>query len=280
MTSLTFYGGVREIGGNKILLEGGDARVFFDFGQSFDFGKKWFIDWLQPRQNTGLKDYFEFGLMPRIPGLYSKENLGPTDLLYKEPEFDGIFLSHAHMDHVDHIKFADPKIPIHCGEATEAFIKAHEATSPFASYGAHEYRTFRTGKKIKVHGLEVVPVHVDHSIPGAYAYIIHAPDLTLAYTGDFRLHGPKSGLSADFIKSAAEEKIDVLISEGTRMAPAETRQNFTEQKVSEIVDGTIGAQKKLVVTTCYSRDLTGSRPTTMRQKSTEGHTSSCRGWPT
>jgi len=35
MVSLTFYGGVDEIGGNKVLLEDGDVRVFFGFGQSF-----------------------------------------------------------------------------------------------------------------------------------------------------------------------------------------------------------------------------------------------------
>ena len=35
MTSLTFYGGVNEIGGNKILLEDKDTRVFLDFGKGF-----------------------------------------------------------------------------------------------------------------------------------------------------------------------------------------------------------------------------------------------------
>jgi hypothetical protein len=30
-TTLAFYGGVNEIGGNKILLQDGDTRVFFDF---------------------------------------------------------------------------------------------------------------------------------------------------------------------------------------------------------------------------------------------------------
>ena len=37
MTSLTFYGGVNEIGGNKILLEDRDTKIFLDFGQSFIF---------------------------------------------------------------------------------------------------------------------------------------------------------------------------------------------------------------------------------------------------
>jgi len=35
LTSLTFYGGVNEIGGNKILLEDKDTKVFLDFGKEF-----------------------------------------------------------------------------------------------------------------------------------------------------------------------------------------------------------------------------------------------------
>lgn len=42
MVSLTFYGGVDEIGGNKVLLEDGDVRVFLDFGQSFTMGCNFF----------------------------------------------------------------------------------------------------------------------------------------------------------------------------------------------------------------------------------------------
>ena len=32
MVRLTFYGGINEIGGNKILLEDGNHRLFLDFG--------------------------------------------------------------------------------------------------------------------------------------------------------------------------------------------------------------------------------------------------------
>ena len=48
MTSLTFYGGVNEIGGNKILLEEKGTRILLDFGQSFDFGAEYFRSWLSP----------------------------------------------------------------------------------------------------------------------------------------------------------------------------------------------------------------------------------------
>ena len=65
---LTFYGGVDEIGGNKILLEDKGTRVLLDFGQSFDCGVNYFAGWLQPRSVVGLRDYFEFDLLPKIRG--------------------------------------------------------------------------------------------------------------------------------------------------------------------------------------------------------------------
>jgi len=42
MTSLTFYGGVKEIGGNKILLEDKGTKIFLDFGMSFGRRGKFF----------------------------------------------------------------------------------------------------------------------------------------------------------------------------------------------------------------------------------------------
>ena len=35
MVSLTFYGGAGEIGGNKILLEDKDAKIYLDFGEEY-----------------------------------------------------------------------------------------------------------------------------------------------------------------------------------------------------------------------------------------------------
>ena len=113
MTSLKFYGGVDEIGGNKILIEDRGTKIFFDFGQSFNFGAGYFTGWLIPRAVNGLGDHFEFGLLPKIPGLYAEQQLASTDLTYQEPDIDAIFLSHAHFDHIAHICFVDPKIPVH-----------------------------------------------------------------------------------------------------------------------------------------------------------------------
>jgi ribonuclease J len=80
IVKLTFYRGVNEIGGNKILLEDRKTKIMFDFGQSFIFGGEYFTGWIAPRALNGLEDYFAFGLLPRISGLYSKPMLASTDL--------------------------------------------------------------------------------------------------------------------------------------------------------------------------------------------------------
>ena len=115
MAELIFYGGVNEIGGNKILVQDRKTKALFDFGQSFYFGAEYFTGWLSPRAINGLGDHFEFGLLPKIRGLYAKEKLASTDLPYSEPEIDAIFLTHAHFDHVTHICFTDPQIPVYLG---------------------------------------------------------------------------------------------------------------------------------------------------------------------
>jgi len=59
---------------------------------------------------------------------------------------------------------------------------------------------------------------VDHSIFGATAYILRG-ETTIAYTGDFRLHGKNGDATRDFINKAKDAS--VLITEGTRAGPTE-----------------------------------------------------------
>ncbi len=59
----------------------------------------------------------------------------------------------------------------------------------------------------------VTSYEVDHSIFGATAYILEG-DQTVAYTGDFRLHGKLGDKTRDFVQHAKDAS--VLITEGTR----------------------------------------------------------------
>ena len=247
MVSITAYGGANEIGGNKILLEDKGVRIYLDFGQSFKFGEDYFYEFLSPRTANGMEVYFEFDLLPKISGLYSRQQLARTDLKHSKPDVDAIFISHGHSDHVGHLSFLDESIPIHISHATHKIIDMyHEFYPSLIDIGEHHnLHLFKSGDRIKVGHLEIEPIHVDHSIPGAYGFIIHTSAGAIAYTGDFRMHGPRADMSQEFMKKAAEAKPYALICEGTRMGKEE--HNYSENEVERKAGEIISASKGLVL---------------------------------
>jgi len=254
-TRLTFYGGINEIGGNKILLEDKDTRVFFDFGMSFADEARYFCGYLMPRSVNGAGDYLEFNLLPRLHGLYAKDMIKNTDIKYEEPQFDAVFLSHPHIDHIGHLPFIDENIPVYCGECTKIIIDAMQESGRI-DLGEHPFQTFRTGKRVKVGGLNVEPIHVDHSVPGAYGFIIHTSEGSIAYSGDYRLHGPMSHMTNEFAEKAAQTDPAAMISEGTRVSPEEEQVIHSESRVKTESNKIVAsASSKLVIVAFYGRDI-------------------------
>jgi len=253
MVSLTFYGGVNEVGGNKIVIEDKDTKILLDFGMAFNVGEDYWIDRLQPRSVSPVKDLFEFDLLPKLKGLYREDLLPGTGLKYTKPEFDAVFFTHAHFDHIRYIEYIDERIPVHVGKCTKQIMELVQEQRTM-KYGEHPYETFRTGKKLKIGSMEIEPVHVDHSTPGAYGYIIHTSKGAVVYTGDLRLHGPRGDMTEEFIKKARAAKPVALISEGTRVG-SERRVNHTEAGVRSESTKIISDTDKLVIATFYPRDV-------------------------
>ena len=231
---LRFYGGVNEVGGNKILLEDKDTRILLDFGMSFSLRNRYYSDpFLSPRGEDGL---LEFGLLPKIRGVYKFED--------SESEIDGVFLSHSHVDHAAYISFLKREIPVYCGEATATILRAlgdiRIGGFEFDISGIR-FNTFRTGDRIRVGSLEIEPIHVDHSVPGSYGFIIHTSAGAVAYTGDFRRHGSRPDLTEDFIGRVADEKPLAVISEGTNAIAVEvSSESEIMDKINMIVGRTSG----------------------------------------
>ena len=252
--TIRFLGGVREIGGNKILIEDGPDRVLFDFGPSFSPRvEEYYVNFLQPRSTSRAKDLLEFDLIPRLSGLYAREALGDGELPYAEPEVHGVFVSHAHADHAGYLDLIDPAIPVHVGEGTRTLLSAIE-TSTRMKYGTHPWEVFRDLVPVRVGRIEVVPFPVDHSIPFAYGFIVRTSEGTLAYTGDFRHHGPRAPDTHAFFEAVAAEKVDALLIEGTRAGP-DPRRNLSEDGVRSGVDRVLERCSELALACTYPRDV-------------------------
>ena len=99
------------------------------------------------------------------------------------------------------------------------------------------------------------PIHVDHSIPAAYGFIIQTSDSAIAYMGDFRLHGPRKEMSEEFLQKIGERRLDALICEGTRMALQERRMNYSEKEVEERCSEIVASSGSVVFATRYSKDM-------------------------
>jgi ribonuclease J len=247
MVSITCYGGANEIGGNKILLEDNGARIYLDFGESFNFGEEFFYEYLKPRTANGLEVYFEFDLIPKVSRLYSKKMLELTDLDYEDPDIDAVIISHSHSDHSNQLSFLDESIPIYMGHGTHQLTEIYHKLYPqFCNIGEHtNLNFFKSGDKIKIKHLIIEPIHVEHSVPGAYGFIIHTSKGPIIYTGDFRLHGPQSHMTQEFIDKAAKSKPYAMLTEGTRMG-SEQEHNYTEEEVEKKVDKIINESRGTV----------------------------------
>ena len=274
MVSITVHGGAGEIGGNKILLEDGTHRVFLDFGMSFTKMGGFFEEFLQPRTNSGLRDLLALGVLPAIDGIYRQDlleldrlketlaGLGVPDASlwaadvrsYKEvkdrdgrPALDAVIVSHAHMDHFQHVSMLDESVPVFCSETTKAVIETAEEISS----GGFGTDVINVGKRsiiaqgsgaffpgtpkvevkcvprpvnavcarepFAVGAMEAELHPVDHSVPGATAVALKTGGKRIVYTGDLRFHGTAGHLTQAFRDALAGSRPDVLIAEGTRV---------------------------------------------------------------
>ena len=138
MPTITIYGGANMIGGNKILLEDAESRLFFDFGTTFKTRDLYFEEYLKPRPGAGLLDPLEMELLPPLEGLYRPDLVPSGDVWdrcrerpgYRELErVDGVLVSHAHVDHTGYISFLREDVPVYASAMTAFIAKAMQDSS-------------------------------------------------------------------------------------------------------------------------------------------------------
>jgi ribonuclease J len=273
LVNLRFYGGIKEIGGNKILLEDNGTKIFLDFGMSFGRREKFFEEFLTPRAANGIGDFITMKLIPDIKGVYREDLLTHFGKKPEEPDVQGVLLSHAHADHANYISFLHKDIPIYCGKTCKYILEAIDEQSKrdienevlnFKERPIYksdyknppierDFKTFRTGDKIKIDSIEIEPISVDHSVPGAYGFIIHTSKGGVIYTGDLRMHGTYAEMTDNFVKAAEEAKPIAMITEGTRIDVPESDES--EEKVYTYSKKKILENKHLTIVDFNFKDI-------------------------
>jgi len=240
-----------------------------DFGLSFGRRGDYFDDFMSPRTAAGLRDFIETGLVPDLDRIYRSDLMEMMGKRETDTDIDAVLLTHAHADHADYISFLHEDIPVYMGDTCKLILEAIQErgqrnfekeilsfkprTDKKADEIERDIRTFRTGDKFKVGSLEVEPIHVDHSVPGAYGFIIYTSEGPVVYTGDIRSHGVRPDMTEEFVKKATDAKPVALICEGTRITDPETDES--EQKVFDDCNSHVKKNKGLVIADFNFKDM-------------------------
>lgn len=207
---ISFLGGLGEIGKNMTVFEFGDDIIVVDAGLGF------------PDDNK----------MPGIDCVVQDI----TYLIRNKNKVKGYVITHGHEDHIGGLAYALKEVP--------APIYASRLTLGLIEHKLREHAglkvkavAVRPRAVVQIGAFTVEFVHVNHSIPGAFALAITTPVGTVFHTGDFKIDlTPVDGKPIDLarIGEIGRKGVALLLCESTNVE----RAGFTmsETTVGERLD--------------------------------------------
>lgn len=215
MTKITFYKGLRVIGGTFVSVETDRAVCMFDFGFTVSDRAD---ESIRLRPDHIPQDYVRAGMLPAADGIYEPQAAADLGLVpYGETEKPHFFLiSHMHIDHMGGLDMLDPRIPVYMSE---------ESLTLYRRLAVQRELTFREhpactgvpgGQTFSVEDITVQVLPIDHDCVGACGFLIRTPDGSICYTGDYRFHGYHPDRTTAFARAC--RGADVLITEGVTVS--------------------------------------------------------------
>ncbi|WP_321425821.1 MBL fold metallo-hydrolase [uncultured Bacteroides sp.] len=176
--ALTIHRGTNEIGGSCVEIATATTKILIDIGLPLDSKAS--------EDNLNLYN----------PGI--------------EDNIDAVFISHYHLDHYGLLPLLDESIPVYASEGTK---KIFEINNVFLHQKEMKnLKVIKPQDEIIIKDISIIPYTVDHSAYDAMAFLIEAEGKRILYSGDIRLHGPKSKLYKYLPK-----EVDYMILEGTNI---------------------------------------------------------------
>ncbi len=224
---LIIHRGTHEVGGSCIELFDGETRILLDLGLPLSFSPG-----ANPQKYVP-QPFFE-------------------DLINEKKFLQGVFLSHAHLDHHGLIQLLPENIRIFCGGDAAKMIEVGGLMSSNAGRSSI-FQTFTQRQRISIGAFTIVPYLMDHSAFDAYAFFVENAGKKLFYTGDFRGHGRKAKLLDELTQNPPS--VDILLIEGTRIIPETDRDFSREQDLEDEFVRVVNETKGIVLVTTASQNI-------------------------
>lgn len=157
-------------------------------------------------------------------------------------QYDAVFITHSHGDHIGNVNKILPNIDVYIEEKG---IEIHNIICDFKREYDKKIRKDKQpnikelifNQPIIIKDIKVTPFIIDHSSYNASMFLIEANNKRILHTGDFRMHGRKCALLENTLKEIGN--IDLLITEGTTLSRNKelSKQEITLQKeLKEIIE--------------------------------------------
>lgn len=216
-TVFTMYAGLHTIGGVIFSVTYGNDRVILEFGSAYDPATAVFDGKVLSRKENWIRDRLKVGLLPKIDGIYRREDLGDFPLVSAEESQmnTAVFVTHLHLDHMAQMGMLAPQIPVYLHRNAQIIERALEATGNGVDTLEREYRDITPFQTIHVGQIEVLPILCRDTSYYDFAFLITTPDGTIHWTGDLTLHNSHREKTLRQMELLKERNVDVLLCDCT-----------------------------------------------------------------
>lgn len=210
-----------------------------------------------------VSDYIRLDMLPSVSGIYDKEDILGLDIEpYEKDDKETFFIiSHMHIDHMGGLGMLADDIPVHMSKES---LNLYQRLAALQEIDYKEHKNcldIPYGEILQVEDIAVEILPIDHDVVGASGFMITTPEGTIAYTGDYRLHGFHPEYTRDFAK--AVKGVDVLITEGVTVSfedidmlnLQDTREVRSEYSLLDEMTELSLAHNGLIVVNPYNRNV-------------------------